>query len=178
MDKISTQIESYLFFKGEPVTIKDLISLFETDEETIVNALNNIKKTQEERNSGIVLITYGGEVTLGTHPISADFIEELTKEELQKDLGKSSLETLSIVLYKGPIKRSEIDYIRGVNSQFILRNLTMRGLVDRVVDKDDERTFFYKPSLELLTHMGIQDIKDLPEYDETINKLKELEKND
>ena len=61
---------------------------------------------------------------LGTSAEASTLIEKLTKEELNRDLGKASLETLSIIMYQGPIKRSQIDYIRGVNSTFILQKLT------------------------------------------------------
>ena len=71
--------------------------------------------------------------------------------------------TLSIILYKNGVKRSEIDYIRGVNSSFILRALSIRGLVDKVVDPDDNRRFIYKPSFDLLSFMGVTSIKELPE---------------
>lgn len=95
----------------------------------------------------------------------------MIKDDLQKDLGKSALETLAIILYQGPIKRADIDYVRGVNSQFILRNLLMRGLISRVDDPSDERTFLYKPSLELMAFLGITDIKQLPDFEEVVGKL-------
>ena len=68
---------------------------------------------------------------LGTAPQMSATVETLTKEELMKDLGKAGLETISIILYKGPISRAEIDYIRGVQSNFILRNLLVRGLIEK-----------------------------------------------
>jgi segregation and condensation protein B len=83
-----------------------------------------------------------------------------------KDLGKAGLETLSIVLYKGPISRADIDYVRGVNSAFILRNLSVRGLIT----KEDNK---YKPTLDLISHLGIKHIDELPDK-ETI--LAELDK--
>ena len=81
-----------------------------------------------------------------------------------KDLGKAGLETLSIILYRGPATRRDIDYIRGVNSQFILRNLLIRGLVEKIQNPDDQRTFFYKPTFQLLSYLGIGKLEDLPEY--------------
>jgi segregation and condensation protein B len=75
-----------------------------------------------------------------------------------KDLGKAGLETLSIILYQGPISRAEIDYIRGVNSNFILRNLLIRGLIERVENPHDQRSFLYKPTLELISYLGLSKI--------------------
>jgi segregation and condensation protein B len=86
-----------------------------------------------------------------------------------KDLGKAGLETLSIVLYQGPLSRSEIDYIRGVNSQFIMRNLLIRGLVEKVDNPVDRRSFLYKPTLALLGYLGVSTVTDVPDY-ETVRK--------
>jgi segregation and condensation protein B len=102
---------------------------------------------------------------LGTAKELSSLIEQLTKEELTRDLGKAGLETLSIVLYQGPISRADIDYIRGVNSQFILRNLLIRGLVERVDNPADARSFLYQTTLQLLSHLGISKREDLPEFD-------------
>lgn len=170
MNKITQKIEAYLFFQGEPVTIKNLSKTLDTDTETIEQALL-ILSEKIHTDSGIVLIRYDDMVTLGTHIDVHDFIEKKIKEDLQKELGKSALETLAIILYQGPIKRADIDYVRGVNSQFILRNLLIRGLITRVDDPSDERTFLYRPSLELLAFLGITDITQLPEYDEVLVKL-------
>ena len=106
------------------------------------------------------------EIMLGTAKELSPLIEQITKEELIKDLGKAGLETLSIVLYQGPISRAGIDYIRGVNSQFILRNLLIRGLIERVDNPADSRSFLYKPTLALLSHLGISSIAELPEYEQ------------
>ena len=96
-----------------------------------------------------------------------------TKEELNRDLSKASLETLSIVLYKNGVSRSEIDYIRGVNSSFTLRALSVRGLVERILDPKDNRRYLYRPSFELFSFMGIKSVQELPEYGE-VNKSIEI----
>lgn len=169
-NKIAQKIEAYLFWKGEPVSIKNICKVLNIDEVLVKESLD-ILKQKEKTDTGIVLIQYDDMLTLGTHIDVNDFIENMIKDELQKELGKSALETLAIILYQGPIKRADIDYIRGVNSQFILRNLLIRGLITRVDDPKDERAFLYKPSLELLAFLGITDIKQLPDFEEVINKL-------
>jgi segregation and condensation protein B len=123
---------------------------------------------------GVQVLEKDGEVMLGTHPEASAIIEQLTKEELNRDLGKAGLETLTIVLYKGPITRAELDYIRGVNSSFILRHLTVRGLVDKVVNPADSRSFLYQPSFEVLQHLGITKKEELPDYEAAMTKLAEL----
>jgi len=170
INKIAQKIEAYLFFQGEPVNIKNIAKTLNQDIETVEEALKVLDK-KVDMESGIVLIRYDDMITLGTHKDVSDFIEDIIKDDLQKELGKSALETLAIILYQGPVKRSDIDYVRGVNSQFILRNLLIRGLIARVDDPSDERAFLYKPSLELMSFLGISDIKQLPDFDEVINKL-------
>ncbi|MEK7118382.1 MAG: SMC-Scp complex subunit ScpB, partial [Patescibacteria group bacterium] len=122
-------------------------------------------------STGIRLLRNGDEATLGTMPEASALIEAMTKEELSRDLSKASLETLSIVLYKGLVTRSEIDYVRGVNSTFILRNLLIRGLVERVDNPADQRSFLYKPTFQLLEYMGVSKVEDLPEHEEAVMKL-------
>ena len=97
----------------------------------------------------------------------------MIKDDLAKDLGSASIETLTIVLYKGPIQKAEIDFIRGVNSNFILRNLLTRGLIEKVQNPEDQRSFLYQPTFDLLTHLGLKKSDDLPEYTEFRTKVEE-----
>jgi segregation and condensation protein B len=114
---------------------------------------------------------------LGTAPEASALIEQLTREELSKDLGKAGLETLSIIVYKSPITRADLDYIRGVNSSFILRNLQIRGLVEKITNPADARSFLYRPTFELLQHLGVTRVEDLPEYGTLVDQLTALHDN-
>ncbi|MEK7128153.1 MAG: SMC-Scp complex subunit ScpB, partial [Patescibacteria group bacterium] len=73
--------------------------------------------------------------------------------------------------------RAEIDYIRGVNSSFTLRALSVRGLVEKILDPKDSRRYIYKPSFELLSYMGIKSVAELPEYSEVSNSINIAAKN-
>jgi segregation and condensation protein B len=160
---LDAQIEAVLFWKAEPTSVKKLAAIFEKKEEEIRVALAVLKTALNNR--GLTLVELENEVTLGTSKDVSALIEKLTKEELVKDLGNAGLETLSIILYQGPVTRAGIDYIRGVNSQFILRNLLVRGLVDKVENPKDRRGFLYKPSFDLMSYLGISNIADLPDYE-------------
>jgi|TARA_Y100000310_G_scaffold345555_1_gene466529 segregation and condensation protein B len=159
---LEAKIEALLFFKGEPVTVIDLSRILDTSEESVKQALSKLEQVFENR--GVALMQKGGLVELRTAPQASKLIEAMQKEELTKDLGKAGTETLAIVLYKGPIARSEIEYIRGVNSQFILRNLMIRGMIERVHNPKDKRAFIYKPTFELLSFLGIKKVEELPEF--------------
>ncbi len=162
-------IIAILFYQAEPITVKRLSALLKRTEGEVRDVI--LLLPERLKDTGIMLMQNGDEVTLGTAPEASSLIEGITKEELSKDLSKSSLETLSIVLYKGPITRSEIDYIRGVNSTFILRNLLIRGLVEKVDNPNDQRSFLYKPTFQLLEYMGVPDVKELPDYHDAIVQL-------
>ena len=124
-----------------------------------------------------MLLMKEGEVALGTAPELSGLIEDLQKEELNKELSKASLETLSIVLYKNGASRAEIDYIRGVNSSFTLRALSIRGLVEKITDPKDSRRYIYKPSFELLSYMGIKSVDELPDHASVSNSIDIAAKN-
>lgn len=173
---LSTQIESILFFKGEAVSFKVLSDLLEKSESEISEALDVLKNDLQDR--GIRLIRNNGRVMLGTAPEISDIIEKIKKEELSKDLGKASLETLSIILYRGPIRKAQIDYIRGVNSGSILRNLLVRGLIEKKADKESQRSFLYYPTFELLSFLGISKLEELPEYEKVRGELEKADEED
>ncbi len=168
-DNLEKQLEAVLFWKGEPVSIKKLSQIFGKTEEEISVALKNLETSLMTR--GIVLVTKEDEVTLGTSKDTSELIEKLTKDELVRDLGKAGLETLSIIIYQGPLSRAEIDYIRGVQSNFILRNLMIRGLVEKIPNPKDQRSFLYKPTFEMLSFMGVSKIEDMPNYSEARTEI-------
>ncbi len=161
---LEQSLEALLFWKGEPMSLKELAKSLSEDESSISEALTKLEENLRTNGRGLILQSINQEYSLGTTPEASALIEKLTKEELSRDLGRASLETLSIVLYKGPVKRSEIDYIRGVNSSFILRNLLIRGLIEKKPAPNDNRTSVYSTSFELLSFLGISKIEDLPNF--------------
>ena len=160
---LESKIEAILFYKNEPLEIKKLSGLLYEEEEKVREALQNLGNSLNGR--GICLIETEDEVSLATAPGTKDFIEQIAVGEMSREIGKAGLETLSIILYNGPVSRREIDYIRGVNSTFILRNLCIRGLIEKESDSKDQRVIRYKGSLSLLTHLGIRGVKELPDFD-------------
>lgn len=163
MQKLEQQIEAILFFKAEPVSLKKLAEYLEVPLDEIQTAVIRLREGYVDR--GMILVELDDAVSLGTAPELAGLIENLQKEDLNKELSKASLETLSIILYKNGASRAEIDHIRGVNSSFTLRALCVRGLVEKTIDPKDSRKNLYKPTLELISYLGINDIHQLPEFD-------------
>jgi len=172
---LESKIEAILFWKGESITRKRLAEILKVEESAINESLEKLKESLNGR--GIVLLEKDNQVMLGTAPELSEMIEDLQKEELNKDLSKASLETLSIVLYKNGASRADIDYIRGVNSSFTLRALSIRGLVEKITDPKDNRRYIYRPSFELLSFMGVKSVEELPDYAEVNNSINIAEKN-
>lgn len=192
--EIEAKIEAILFWKGEPISRKKLSEILSSSakparqlvggasdgqgkfgQKEIDEAIEKLKASL--KNRGVALVENYDEIMLGTAPELSELIENLQKEELNKELSKASLETLSIILYKNGASRAEIDYIRGVNSSFTLRALSIRGLIKKTTDEKDSRKFIYKPSFELLSFMGIKSIEELPEYEEISSSINIAAKN-
>lgn len=166
--ELEARIEAILFWKGEPVAHTALSKLLGVPDEEIATALTVLGASLSAR--GIRLVQTEREVALVTAPEMTELIDTLRKDDMKRDIGKAGAETLAIVLYKGPVARSEIDYIRGVNSSFILRNLMMRGLVERV-EGNDRRSFAYTATTDLLSHLGVSQKEELPDYATTLAAL-------
>ncbi len=180
---IDAQIESILFYRAEAMTIAELATLIQCTEEEIRAGIDTLVEKLSGR--GICLVRYDNAVELATSSEAVALIERMQNGEWSRDLSKAALETLAIVLYRGPATRMEIDYIRGVNSQTILRSLAVRGLIEKrerggegqTASSDGSgRSALYVPSLDLLAHLGVSRIDDLPRYREFKEEIGSFEK--
>ncbi len=171
---LKQHIHGVLFYKAEPMTLTELARFFEVAEEEIKSAIVTLES--ELQSGGTRLVRTDTEVELVTSPDIADTIEKLRKDDLKRDIGKAGAETLAIILYRGPVSRAEIDSVRGVNSSFILRNLLIRGLIERRSNPKDQRSFTYAITTELLTHLGITKREELPQFADIMNALDTFEK--
>ena len=171
--QLMQHIEALLFVEGGAVSKKELAKLLGSAPEAIDAALAMLAASSAGR--GLVVADDGARVELRTAPAVAEKIEALRREELSRDIGRAGLEVLSAVLYRGPLTRAEIDFIRGVNSSQTLRTLLMRGFVRKVPNPKDERSFLYKPTTEILGQLGAASVREMPEYDEVREKLQLLE---
>lgn len=156
-------IEALLFWRGEPMSKGSIADALSCDLKDVEKALITLRETLSDR--GITLLETADSVALTTAPAASTLIERLTREELSKDLGKAGLEALSVIVYQGPINKSDIDYIRGVNSHYILRSLMVRGLIERVTDPNDQRSYQYRATPELLALLGVTTLQSLPEFE-------------
>lgn len=154
-------IEGLLFYKSAPQKKRTIMKLFALSEDDLNLALETL--SDRLRNGATRLVDTGEEVQLMTAPELSTVIDALRKNELKADIGKAGAETLAIILYQGPVSRTDIDRIRGVNSSFILRNLMIRGLVERQHHPDRGR-FEFSATTQLLSHLGITKKQDLADF--------------
>jgi len=168
--ELSKQIEGLLFYKAAPMKLTQLKKIFSVDDEVLGAAIAELK--DRLTNGAVRLANTETEVQLVTAPELDELIEAVRKDELKRDIGKAGAETLAIVLYKGPISRVEIDRIRGVNSAFILRNLMVRGLVERGTE-GKSHTFAITPTL--LAHLGVTHKTELSNYATVLDQLEKFE---
>lgn len=168
---LASKIEAILFYKTDAMTATKLARLLDVREADVADALTELETSLQGR--GIALMRVGDEVMLATAGEMSEFVEKLAKEEREGELSKASVETLAVILYKDGATKSEIDYIRGVNSSYILRALEIRGLVERKGQGAD-RSYRYAPSADLYAHLGITKKEELPEYARLVGELEAL----
>lgn len=153
-------LEALLYAAGEALPKKRIMALLSISEEMLGAAVSALKNDLSSR--GLALIETEKELELRTSPEAAPIVEEYRKGELSRDLGKAGLETLAIILYQGDATRSEIDWIRGVNSTAAIRSLLLRGLIDRETDVEDKRRMRYSPTIDAYAHLGVRGPEELP----------------
>ena len=151
-------IEGLLFYRSAPQKKAALEKMYNVSTEDFRGALDALKARLV--SGATRLLETATDVELVTAPELAPFIEALRKGDIKSDIGKAGAETLAIILYRNPITRSEIDRIRGVNSSFILRNLLIRGLVERSQSKQGSG-YAFGVSPALLAHLGVTDARAL-----------------
>lgn len=153
-------LEALLFASGEPLEKKRLAKLLGISEKQLKIVIESLDQSLIGR--GLTLIETDTDLELRTAVGASDLVKKLRENELARDLGKGSLETLAVVAYQDGATRSEIDWVRGVNSSASLRTLLMRGLIEGREDTADKRRIRYSLTTEALAHLGLARIQDLP----------------
>jgi len=162
-------LEALLFYTAKEMTFKELSNLSGHSVGEVKQSLVALQNSYAGR--GINLLINKQNCLLVTSSSVADIIAKFETEEEARPLSKSALETLAVVAYNGPVTRMEIDYIRGVNSTYSLRNLQVRGLIDKV---KDGQAVLYSPSMDTYRFMGVSAKEELPDYSVVTAKVVEV----
>ncbi len=175
MSDVAARAEAFLLSEGGPLSMRKLTSILGADETTLHVALDELAAALE--GSGIALIRTDSEVSLSTSPRASEAVRQAFLDTLGREIGNAGLEVLSIVLYRGPSTRARIDYIRGVNTSSTIRLLLSRGLLERTANPEDAREYLYRPTTELLAHLGVRSVSELPDHDTIRTELEQFEKS-
>ena len=153
-------LEALLFASGEALEKKRAAALLGID----AQGLGVVARALSEQltGRGVSLIESEDALELRTNAEAATIVKQLRESELARDLGKASLETLAVVAYQNGATRSEIDWVRGVNSSASVRTLLMRGLIEGKEDPRDKRRVRYTLTTEAFATLGLTGAEDLP----------------
>jgi len=159
MQNLPQILEAILFVSGEKESLTKLQKVLRVDKKEIEKALAKLGNDCQSR--GLKILKKEDKIQLVSDPQYARFLEKYWQKSLRENLSRISLETMAIIAYQGPIARFQIEEIRGVNSVFVLRSLLRRGLISR--KKKGNRTY-YQITSDLLRHLGLTKISQLPNY--------------
>lgn len=161
---LTSAVESLLLVSAKPLTYRELAKLTGHETDDIAEAVQLLQQKYNESESGIRVLVNDKQVQLATDPSQTKLIKEYLQSEITGELTRPSLETLTIVAYRQPISKEELEQIRGVNCSLILRNLMIRGLVDSKEAKGGLTTH-YSVTMDFLRFLGITRVEELPDYE-------------
>jgi len=171
MSELKSVVEALIFASPDPLTVKTLTKLLDTEpKEDIVAAIEALKQDYQ-REGGLTLVEVAGGYQIVTRAELHEWVRRLFHERTTQKLSVASLETLAVIAYKQPVTAPEISEIRGVNTAGVLGTLVERHLVKVVGRKQVVgRPFLYGTTREFLERFGLNDLADLPKVED----MKEL----
>ena len=175
IDKIQI-VEALLFASDAPISAKKLREIVpEAGTETSIKKLiNQIDEKYEKQNSPYKIIELAGGYQIATRDEFASWISKLYKSRSKSKLTRKGLETLAIIAYKQPITKVEVEKIRGVNTDGVIRTLNERNLITiKGREKAPGNPLLYGTTDYFLEYFGLNEIKDLPKLKEIDELLKE-----
>lgn len=162
--KLNALVEAILFVSPEPLSADQIADLLETTPRLIKKAFEDIDDAYQGR--GLRLQYHKNKVQITTAPEAAPVLEKMLELETTSTLSQAALETLSIIAYQQPITRPQVDSIRGVNSDGVLRTLLGKGLIDDVGRTEGPgRPILYSTTPEFLKYFGLASYEELPPLD-------------
>lgn len=166
---LKSQIESLLLVAVKPISLKEMAAVTKSKLPDLEQAVAELTEDYRQPGRGLSLINHNGRYQLSTASDNAEIVKSFLEEESAGELSQPSLETLTIIAYRGPIAKPELDSIRGVNCSLIIRNLLLRGLIEEKFSKDKQENY-YTVTHDFVRWLGLRELNELPDY----QKLKDL----
>jgi len=163
-----------LFVSSEPISTAQMAAVLEVDEATVEQAVYDLILDKGE--SGLQIVRVAGGFQMCTKPEFSEVCQRILVPQNQK-LSRAQLETLAVVAYRQPVTQPEVEAIRGVDSNGVMKKLLERGLIKEIGRKQTPgRPILYGTTPKFLEHMGLDDLADLPDIDTlAVEKVQELE---
>jgi len=158
---LAAQIEALLFVAAEPVTGGQLAAALEVSGAVVERALLELESALQTR--GLRLQRFGGRVQMTTAPETSGAIERLLGLDATSHLSRAALETLAIIAYQQPVTRPQVDMVRGVNSDGVMKSLLSKGLIEEGGRAEGPgRPILYNTTTDFLQFFGLNSLSDLP----------------
>lgn len=164
MDSLLSVLESILFVAVKPVSTAKLATVIGRDKQEIESFLQQLAARYQNEDSGLRLIHDGHVWQLVTAEKNSIIVKNFLRAESLGELTRPALETLTVIAYRGPVTKSEIETIRGVNCSLILRNLMIRSLIEEIPDEHEDQQQ-YRVTLDFLKYIGLTHISELPDFE-------------
>lgn len=175
IEKIDDVLEALLFVSGDGLKVSDICEILELQKSEVTSAVKRLQKRFGGK-SGIHLISFNGKIQLASNPDYAEVLATVLNPIKEKALSNPAMETLSIIAYRQPVTRLEIESIRGVNCDYALQALLKNNLIEIVGRKDAiGKPLLFGTSESFLKRFGIEAIEDLPERDTVKERIREIE---
>ena len=163
MNDLACHVESILFVASKPLSAKSIAKALNVNVEEVQVVFQELISRHNTPASGIHILANGDEVQMTTNPASHESVVQFVENETVGELTKAQLETLTVIAYRGPVSRPELEQIRGVNCAVIIRTLLMRGLIDEA--EGVGLLPVYRISVDALRYLGISSPMELPNFD-------------
>ncbi len=163
-------IEALLFASEKPISLEEIFQVLEADDKnTLKKLIDELKGEYESQGRGFRLIEVAGGFQVCTHPDFAPWLAKLFRSRRISRFSKPALETLAIVAYRQPVTRAEVESIRGVNVEGVLRTLLEKGMV-RIRGRKDSpgRPLIYGTTSQFLEYFGLNSLSELPRLEELV----------
>ncbi|MEL7646783.1 MAG: SMC-Scp complex subunit ScpB [Sedimentibacter sp.] len=161
---IKSVLESLLFAWGEPLNLNEISRILNMSSGNISNVLDEMmEQFSKDEDRGLTIQKFGNSYQLTTKKENYEYIQSLLQTTVNKSLSTAAMETLSIIAYKQPVTKVEIELIRGVKCSNVIKGLLDKGLIKEVgrLDKPG-RPAIYSTTDEFLRHFGLNSINELP----------------
>ncbi|MBD3245918.1 MAG: SMC-Scp complex subunit ScpB [Candidatus Omnitrophica bacterium] len=164
---VKSIIESLLLINEKPIALNELNKVIDTEKPELETALEELAGEYDRRKSGICIVKVAGGYQMCSRPENDPWLKKMFRERGKQKLSTAALETLAIIAYKQPITRMEIEAIRGVNIDGVVRHLFNLGLVKTSGRKEVVgRPFLYVTTRKFLEYFGLNSLRDLPKLEE------------